>query len=98
MSDPQDHAEALDEDVVDTTDDRSGDAYGAGLTDFPPDQPKGVDAVGTTPIEEDGGESFAERDEQHRPDFGETPASSSSAERPDVAPERDAMHVERAPE
>jgi hypothetical protein len=34
--DPQDHAEALDEDVIDADDDRSGDEYGEGFADYPP--------------------------------------------------------------
>jgi hypothetical protein len=34
--DPQEHAEALDEDVIDAVDDRTGDQYGEGLPDYPP--------------------------------------------------------------
>ena len=66
MSDPQDRAEALDEDVVDTVDDRSGDEYGDGLPDFPPDRPLGA-------TEPDGGESFADRDARYAPEPGELP-------------------------
>ena len=43
MSDPQDRAEALDEDVVDIVDDITGDEYGEGLPTYPPDRPLGVD-------------------------------------------------------
>ncbi len=46
MSDPQDRAEALDEDVVDIVDDITGDEYGEGLPTYPPDRPLGVDPAG----------------------------------------------------
>lgn len=69
--DPQDRAELLDEDKVDAVDDFSGDEYGDGLPEYPPDQPLGVDTVGVTPVEEDAGESFAERTWREEPDFGE---------------------------
>jgi hypothetical protein len=59
--DPQEIAESLDEDVVDDVDDTTGDEYGDGLPDYPPDRPLGVDAVGVTAVEEDAGESFAQR-------------------------------------
>ncbi|MGZ4673791.1 MAG: DUF5709 domain-containing protein [Ilumatobacteraceae bacterium] len=59
--DPQEQAESLDEDVIDDVDDTTGDEYGEGLPDYPPDRPLGVDAVGVTAVEEDAGESFAER-------------------------------------
>lgn len=36
--DPQDQAEALDEDVVDSADDTGGDAYGDALADYPPEE------------------------------------------------------------
>lgn len=69
--DPQDMAEALDEDVVVTTEggDRTGDEAGESLVDYPPDRPMGVNTVGVTPVEEDAGESFAERTvrEEHDP-------------------------------
>ncbi len=60
-NDPQDMAESLDEDVVDVDDDTSGDEYGDGLPDFPPDRPLGVEAFGVTAMEEDARESFGER-------------------------------------
>ena len=68
MSDDQDQAEAYDEDVVDDVDDYSGDVVGAGLPDFPPDRPLGVNTVGVTPVEEDAGESFAERSLREEPE------------------------------
>ncbi len=55
MSDPQDRAEALDQDQV-----------GAGH--FPPDEPLGADEDEVTPRGERTNESFAERDERHEPD------------------------------
>ena len=61
MSDPQDRAEAYDSDVVHDADDHAGDDVGDDLPSFPPDRPLGVNTVGVTPVEEDGGESFAER-------------------------------------
>ena len=57
MSDPQDTAEAFDSDVIDDDDDYAGDD----LPSFPPDRPLGVNTVGVTAVEEDAGESFAER-------------------------------------
>src|SRR3954465_1788262 len=59
--DRQDIAEALDEDKTTEDLDYSGDAFGDDLRDFPPDTPLGVGTVGVTPVEEDAGESFAER-------------------------------------
>jgi len=61
VSDPQDNAEAYDQDVVDEVIDYAGDDVGDDLRDFPPDRPLGVNTVGVTPVEEDAGESFAER-------------------------------------
>ena len=61
MSDPQDNAEAYDQDVVDEVIDYAGDDVGDDLRNFPPDRPLGVNTVGVTPVEEDAGESFAER-------------------------------------
>jgi hypothetical protein len=69
--DPQDIAEALDEEVVDDVDDRSGDEFGEGLPSYPPDRPLGVNTVGVTPVEEDAGESFAERARREEPEVGE---------------------------
>jgi hypothetical protein len=68
--DPQDKAEALDEDVIDTVDDRTGDEYGEGLPDYPPGRPMGVNTVGVTAVEEDAGESFAERTLREEPEAG----------------------------
>jgi hypothetical protein len=59
--DPQDVAESLDEDRMNDFDDRAGDWVGEALPGYPPDRPLGAEATGVTPIEEDGGESFAER-------------------------------------
>ena len=66
--DPQDVAESLDEDVVDDVDDRTGDDFGEALPDYPPDRPLGVNTVGVTAVEEDAGESFAERTEREEPE------------------------------
>ena len=66
--DPQDTAEAFDEDVADSVDDRSGDEFGDDLPTYPPDRPLGVNQVGVTPVEEDAGESFAERTLREEPD------------------------------
>jgi hypothetical protein len=68
--DPQDQAEALDEEVIDAVDDRTGDEYGEGLPDYPPDRPVGVNTVGVTAVEEDAGESFAERTMREEPESG----------------------------
>ena len=68
--DPQDHAEALDEDVIDADDDLTGDEYGEGLPDYPPSRPVGVNTVGVTAVEEDAGESFAERTMREEPEAG----------------------------
>lgn len=65
--DPQDVAESLDEDRVDDGDDRTGDRIGEALPGYPPDRPLGVETSGVTPIEEDGGESLAERAEHEIP-------------------------------
>jgi hypothetical protein len=61
VSDPQDSAEAFDADVIDDDDDYAGDDIGDDLPSFPPDRPLGVNTVGVTAVEEDAGESFAER-------------------------------------
>lgn len=68
MSDPQDVAESLDEDVIEDVDDFSGDEVGDDLPEYPPERPLGVDAVGVTAVEEDAGESFAERTRQEVPE------------------------------
>jgi hypothetical protein len=59
--DPQEVAEGLDEDVVDDVDDRGGDEFGEALPQYPPERPLGVNTVGVTAVEEDAGESLAER-------------------------------------
>jgi len=66
--DSQDQAEALDADKIDDDADPSGDDVGEGFPDFPPDRPLGVNTVGVTPVEEDAGESFAERTMREVPD------------------------------
>jgi hypothetical protein len=66
--DSQEQAEALDADKVDDDADFTGDDVGEGLPDFPPDRPLGVNTVGVTPVEEDAGESFAERTMREVPD------------------------------
>jgi len=66
--DSQDQAEALDADKIDDDADPTGDDVGEGLPDFPPDRPLGVNTVGVTPVEEDAGESFAERTMREVPD------------------------------
>jgi hypothetical protein len=68
--DEQERAEALDEDVLDDVDDRTGDEFGDGLPTYPPDRPLGVGTVGLTPVEEDVGDSFAERSWREEPDTG----------------------------
>lgn len=103
--DPQDQAEALDEDVVVAADDRSGDVYGDGLQEYPPEQPLGSATVGNTPVEEDAGESFAERDTRYEDEPNDRRVDEEPdpvSDRPELrgvgaAPsaEEDAMHVER---
>jgi hypothetical protein len=66
--DPQDVAESLDLDKIVGDDDLTGDEFGEGLIDYPPDRPMGVGTVGVTPAEEDAGESFAERTSREEPD------------------------------
>jgi hypothetical protein len=66
--DPQEIAEGLDEDVVDVVDDRGGDEFGEALPQYPPDRPLGVNTVGVTAVEEDAGESLAERVLREEPD------------------------------
>lgn len=80
MTDEQDQAEALDEDVIDDVDDYDGDEFGDGLPDYPPDRPLGVETVGVTGVEEDAGESFAERTWREEPDFGEPGARRPSGQ------------------
>lgn len=66
--DPQEVAESLDQDKIDDDVDFTGDAFGEGLADYPPDRTLGVDTVGVTAVEEDAGESFAERTTREHPD------------------------------
>ena len=66
---PQDVAESLDEEVIEDVDDLTGDEFGEALPDYPPDRPLGVNTVGVTAVEEDAGESFAERTEREEPEF-----------------------------
>src|SRR4051794_28627342 len=66
--DEQDIAEAFDQDKVDETEDYTGDAFGDAVPGFPPDRPLGVDTVGVPAVEEDAGESFAERTLREIPD------------------------------
>jgi hypothetical protein len=66
--DPQEIAEGLDEDVVDDVEDWSGDEFGEDLPQYPPDRPLGVNTVGVTAVEEDAGESFAERTLREEPE------------------------------
>jgi len=68
VSDEQDRAELFDEDKVDEVDDLKGDEFGDDLPEFPPDRPLGVNTVGITPVEEDAGESFAERTFREEPE------------------------------
>ena len=68
--DPPDRAEALDEDVIAAVDDRTDDEYGQGLPDYPPDRPVGDNTVGVTAVEENVGESFAERTLREEPESG----------------------------
>jgi hypothetical protein len=71
MSDePLDQSEELDEDDVEGDDaaDYTGDAVGEDLRDYPPDRYQGVNTVGVTAVEEDSGESFAERTWREEPE------------------------------
>ena len=77
MSDePLDISEALDEDEVVGDDDYSGDAVGEDLPSYPPDRAQGVNTVGVTAVEEDSGESFAERTWREEPEDYRPPARS----------------------
>jgi len=69
--DPQEVAESLDEDVMvgDDAPDTSGDEYGEGLPAYDHDHLLGADTFGITAVEEDAGESFADRDEQGTPEW-----------------------------
>lgn len=72
---PQSQAEALDEDKISDVADYSGDEYGEGLPDYPPDRPLG-DSFGVTAFEEDAGESFEQRTLREQPeDLGEDDTS-----------------------
>lgn len=67
-SDPQDQAEALD-------DDRLNEEY-------PPEEPLGVEDYGTTEAEERFREPLAERVLREEPDFGEVAAAAEPEDRP----------------
>jgi len=75
---PLDQSEALDEDDVEGDDhaDFNGDAVGDDLRDYPPDRFQGVNTVGVTAIEEDSGESFAERTWREEPEDQPSPQHS----------------------
>jgi hypothetical protein len=68
VSDEQDISEGLDEDVVEDDEDYTGDEVGEDLPGYPPDRPYGVNTVGVTAIEEDTGDSFAERTRRELPE------------------------------
>jgi hypothetical protein len=67
---PLDPSEALDEDDVlgDDDADYDGDEVGEDLRGYPPDGFQGVNTVGVTAIEEDSGESYAERTWREEPE------------------------------
>jgi hypothetical protein len=71
--DPQEVAESLDEERVSERDDLTGDEFGEALPGYPPDRPQGVNTVGITPVEEDAGESFAERTHREEPEASPQP-------------------------
>jgi hypothetical protein len=48
--------------------------------DFPPDEPSAVEDIGTTGVEQLGGESFDDRDRRTLPDFGEPGAREAEAD------------------
>jgi hypothetical protein len=73
VSDEQDISEGLDEDVVDEDDDYTGDEVGEDLPGYPPDRPLGVNTVGVSAIEEDTGDSFAERTRREIPEDARPP-------------------------
>jgi len=75
---PLDQSEALDEDDVEGDDDAdySGDDVGDDLRNYPPDRYQGVNTVGVTAVEEDSGESFAERTWREEPEDYEPPRRS----------------------
>jgi hypothetical protein len=73
MSDEQDFAEAVDEDVVDEDDDYRGDEVGEDFPGYPPDRPLGVNTIGVTEIEEELGDSFAERTYREVPEDAPAP-------------------------
>lgn len=65
MSDPQDQAEALDDDKLD---DDTGIGDEEPTADYPPDRPLGVDRMAITPAEEAFPESVVERARRENPD------------------------------
>ena len=87
---PDSQSEALDEDKIHDVDDFSGDEYGDGLPGYPPDRPLG-DSFGVTALDQQAGESFADRTLREQPDFGEEGAVTAEARREvgqTVAPHR----------
>jgi hypothetical protein len=85
---PLDPSEALDTDDIETDDDYSGDDVGEDLRDYPPDRYQGVNTVGVTAVEEDAGESFAERTWREEPEDQRPPSHSDVGQlvdRDDVA-------------
>ena len=84
MSDePLDPSEALDDDNVEGDD--NVDLTGDEPRDYPPDRFQGVETVGVTAIEEDGGESFAERTWREEPEDERPPSPSDVGQLVDVA-------------
>jgi hypothetical protein len=73
---PLDQSEALDEDEIETDDDYTGDDVGDDLPDYPPDRYQGATAFGVTAVEEEVGESFAERTWEEEPERYRPPARS----------------------
>jgi hypothetical protein len=73
---PLDQSEALDEEDIETDDDFTGDDVGDDLPDYPPDRYQGANTVGVTAVEEDAGESFAERTWREEPEDHRPPAHS----------------------
>jgi len=73
---PLDPSEALDEDDIETDDDFGGDDVGEDLPGYPPDRYQGVNTVGVTAVEEDSGESFAERTWREEPEDRRPPQHS----------------------
>jgi hypothetical protein len=84
VSDSQDRAEALDDDVLDDRDDAFGDDELD--TSYPPDRPQGVGRMAITPAEEAFPESVDERAAREEPD-----PLAEELDRSAAAEERDAI-------